>query len=186
MRNLKLGNILIIILFAIVLFFIMTDITRIISEGYVEKIDSLNTELIELRNETKVHDSMNVEYNATKRKNFYEHILKFKNSLKIAKQENLTLRDSIESLHISYMNGSYLKEHYDSTITYWYMNYNYVDSVGQKYYSNKIWKFDGNFSFTDFITRMEKGQKIDQYKQFINLNFYHQVSEKEYFKWKNE
>ena len=180
MKNIKTGNTLIIVL--------LMMITSYLYFGGVDKIKEIRTadlvkELSEVKKELKDRDSTRIKFVGL----MYDQNKKNRDSLLRVRKHEKILEDSINKLHVSYMNGSYLKEQHDSTnTTYWYLNFSYESKDGQNFYANKIWKFENGFSFAEYTERMEKKYEIDQYKHRIDLKFYHQVSERDYFKWKNQ
>lgn len=138
MKNLKLGNLLIIVLLGLIVIFFSTGVIDI------EKLSNkdLKQELKQVKSELKEHDSSYAIY-----------AQKMRDELEIEKELNKKLSDSLNKMHISYMNDSYLKEHYDTTHTYWYINYTHTEwkkndkgeTERTNYYSNHVIKFKGRF-----------------------------------------
>jgi hypothetical protein len=85
------------------------------------------------------------------------------------------LKDSLKTMHISYMNDSYAKENFNKDVTYWFVRHSH-----SKFRSQNIIKFDGPFSPTDLVYKIYKHDKVSG---FVGIDYVEQVSEKEYYKW---
>jgi len=191
MKNLKIGNILVIAVLLLIPLYLYLGGLETIKET-VKEITSydLEKEFAEFKKETQRHDSINNLYAQKSRKHRGELI----DSLIHIKKENVKLKDSIKSLHISYMNDSYLKAHHDTNSTYWFVNYSYrtwelkdgKKGRQTKWYNNQIYKIDGELSFLQIKNKICEKYKLDRHENLLVIEFFHQVSEKEYYKYLNE
>ena len=120
--------------------------------NFIKELVKNKNDVKELKHEMREHDSLSALY----AKNSREREALFIDSLNVIRKVSKKLIDSIEYLHISYMNDSYLKENHDTEATYWYVNYTHTEwkvSDGKtkrvNYFTNHIIKLDGQFSLVD-------------------------------------
>lgn len=167
MKNIKAGNLIIIGLSVIFLLFMLFGGFNIVNEKIKhEYTKDLKVQLVE--KDKQLNESV-------------EHTEQLNDCIKSMEVSSKRLKDSIEYMHVSYMNDSYLKENFGGNATYWLVRHSYSTGEYRTTAQNVI-KFDGAFSLPDLYHKIQKRDSIKK-RKFIQLDLVQQTSEKEYYRW---